>query len=202
MTEIPVALREGRPEDLEAIREFTTDTFAWGDYVPDEYLDWLAEPSGAVLVAADAEDRVLAMVHIEQLSPKEGWLSAARVRPDYQRRGLGSRRTARVRRRVEVRCRTLGEMYATMVDVSTSGLALIAASPVRVGDELRVEISVSNDGKAIGVTGEAINVRPEPGGRYRVGMRFASLTPEQRTTLEGWIRDLLHGRQGGGAPVP
>jgi ribosomal protein S18 acetylase RimI-like enzyme len=91
VTEIPVALREGRPEDLEAIREFTTDTFAWGDYVPDEYLDWLAEPSGAVLVAADAEDRVLAMVHIEQLSPKEGWLSAARVRPDYQRRGLGSR---------------------------------------------------------------------------------------------------------------
>lgn len=91
MTEVPVALREGRPEDLEAIREFTTDTFAWGDYVPDEYLDWLAEPSGAVLVAADAEDRVLAMVHIEQLSPKEGWLSAARVRRDYQRRGLGSR---------------------------------------------------------------------------------------------------------------
>ena len=91
MTEIPVALREGRPEDLEAIREFTTDTFAWGDYVPDEYLDWLAEPSGAVLVAADGGDRVLAMVHIEQLSPKEGWLSAARVRPDYQRRGLGSR---------------------------------------------------------------------------------------------------------------
>jgi ribosomal protein S18 acetylase RimI-like enzyme len=91
VTEIPVALREGRPDDLEAIREFTTDTFAWGDYVPDQYLEWLTEPSGAVLVAADAGDRVLAMVHIEQLSPKEGWLSAARVRPDYQRRGLGSR---------------------------------------------------------------------------------------------------------------
>ena len=90
MTESPVSLREGRPEDLDAIQEFTTDTFAWGDYVPDQYLNWLTEPSGAVLVAADAGDRVLAMVHIEQLSPKEGWLSAARVRPDYQRQGLGS----------------------------------------------------------------------------------------------------------------
>lgn len=91
MTETPVSLREGRPEDLDAIREFTTDTFAWGDYVPDQYLNWLTEPSGAVLVAADDRDRVLAMVHIEQLSPKEGWLSAARVRPDHQRQGLGSR---------------------------------------------------------------------------------------------------------------
>lgn len=91
MTETPVSLREGRPDDLDAIREFTTDTFAWGDYVPDQYLNWLTEPSGAVLVAADDRDRVLAMVHIEQLSPKEGWLSAARVRPEHQRQGLGSR---------------------------------------------------------------------------------------------------------------
>ncbi|MGH8958593.1 MAG: GNAT family N-acetyltransferase [Acidimicrobiia bacterium] len=91
MSESPVLLREGRPEDLEAIRAFTTDTFAWGDYVPDQYLHWLNEESGAVLVATDQGDRVLAMVHIQQLSPKEGWLSGARVRPDYQRQGLGSK---------------------------------------------------------------------------------------------------------------
>jgi GNAT superfamily N-acetyltransferase len=76
---------------LPAIKEFTTHTFAWGDYVSDQFLDWLRDENGSVLVATDETDRPLAMVHIQKLSPSEGWLSAARVRPDQQRRGIGSR---------------------------------------------------------------------------------------------------------------
>lgn len=90
MSEAPVLLREGRPEDLERIREFATATFTWGDYVPDQYLTWLEDSSGAALVATDAEDQVVAVVHAQQLSPGEGWLSGARVHPDYQRQGIGS----------------------------------------------------------------------------------------------------------------
>ncbi|MGH8924315.1 MAG: GNAT family N-acetyltransferase [Acidimicrobiia bacterium] len=90
MSEPPVLLRPGRPEDLEAIREFTTGTFAWGDYVPDRYLAWLEEESGAVLVATDRVDRAVAIVHVQKMSAREGFLSAARVHPDHQRQGIGS----------------------------------------------------------------------------------------------------------------
>ena len=90
MSEEPVLLRKGRPEDLAAIREFTTDTFSWGDYVPERYLGWLEEQSGSVLVATDPEDHPVGLVHVQKMSAREGFLSGARVHPSFQRRGVGS----------------------------------------------------------------------------------------------------------------
>jgi ribosomal protein S18 acetylase RimI-like enzyme len=90
VSEAPVLLREGRPEDLEAIKEFTTDTFSWGDYVPDRFLGWLGDDSGSVLVATDEEDHPIGLVHVQKMSAREGFLSGARVHPSYQRRGVGS----------------------------------------------------------------------------------------------------------------
>lgn len=85
-----VTIRPGRPEDLAAVREFTTDTFDWGDYVPDVYLDWLTEPNAIVMVAADQSDSPVALGRVAMLSNQEAWFSAARVRPDHRRQGIGS----------------------------------------------------------------------------------------------------------------
>lgn len=85
------AIRPGRRDDVDAIREFTQDTFVWGDYVGEEYLRWLEDPRAAVRVAVDDQDRAVAVVRVLMLSDREAWLSGARVHTDFRRMGLGSR---------------------------------------------------------------------------------------------------------------
>lgn len=87
---MPVRTRKARPEDLEAIAPWTTDTFDWGDYVPERFLNWLADESGEVIVCVDEDDLPVALAHARMLSPTEGWLEGARVHPDHQRRGMGT----------------------------------------------------------------------------------------------------------------
>lgn len=85
-----VNIRAARAGDLPAIQEFTADTFEWGDYVPDEFPTWLTEPDVLVMVAANSEDRAIGMARVALLSPREAWLSAARVHPEFRRQGIGS----------------------------------------------------------------------------------------------------------------
>ncbi len=77
-------------EDQPAIASFTKDTFSWGDYVTRVYKDWLADPDGMVMVAADQTDRAIGMAKVALLSPAEAWAQGARVHPDWRRRGVGS----------------------------------------------------------------------------------------------------------------
>lgn len=83
-------IRPAERRDAEAIASFTTDTFSWGDYVAESFLEWLAEPATHVAVATAHDDRPVALARVRMLGPQEGWLSAARVHPDYRRRGLGT----------------------------------------------------------------------------------------------------------------
>ncbi|MGQ0849412.1 MAG: GNAT family N-acetyltransferase [Actinomycetota bacterium] len=83
-------IRPGRASDRDAIAAFTTETFDWGDYVPDEYLNWLDQPDGEALVAVDGNDSPVAVVHVRMMSGKEAWLSGARVHADHRRQGVGS----------------------------------------------------------------------------------------------------------------
>ncbi|REK21851.1 MAG: GNAT family N-acetyltransferase [Actinobacteria bacterium] len=83
-------VREARAEDAPGIADWTRETFEWGDYVAGSIAEWIEDRSRHVLVAVDTEDIPKAMAVVRMLSPYEGWLSAARVRPDSQRQGLGS----------------------------------------------------------------------------------------------------------------
>ncbi len=83
-------MRPARMEDHAAISSFTTETFSWGDYVTRVYKDWLADPDGMVMAAADADDRAVGMAKITMLSPHEAWAQGIRVHPDWRRRGVGS----------------------------------------------------------------------------------------------------------------
>ena len=42
------------------------------------------------LVAVDSNDQPVAVVHVQLMSDREGWLSGARVDPEYRRQGLGT----------------------------------------------------------------------------------------------------------------
>jgi ribosomal protein S18 acetylase RimI-like enzyme len=83
-------IRPGRREDLEAVRDFTTGTFEWGDYVADQFTSWLDDPTAVVLVAVDPDDRAVAVARAALLSPREAWLAGARVHPRLRRQGIGS----------------------------------------------------------------------------------------------------------------
>lgn len=84
------AIRDARADDAPGIAEWTQDTFSWGDYVGGSVAEWIEDGSRHVLVAVDEDDLPVAMAAVRMLSDFEGWLSAARVRPDLRRRGLGS----------------------------------------------------------------------------------------------------------------
>lgn len=85
-----VAIRSARRADVASIVPWTTDTFSWGDYIPDRIETWLNDPGSDVLVCVDGADAPIAMCHVAMLSPTEGWLEGARVHPDHRRSGLGS----------------------------------------------------------------------------------------------------------------
>lgn len=83
-------IRPARAEDHSAIREFTTDTFTWGDYVADVFTDWLADPAAHVAVAV-ADGTPVAIARAVMMSENEAWLHGARVHPDHRRQGLATR---------------------------------------------------------------------------------------------------------------
>ncbi len=79
-------IREATPEDIPEIVGFTTDTFEWGDYVPEMIGEWIDDPSGVVMVATD-DSGITGLARVVILSPTQAWSHAARIRPD--RRGEG-----------------------------------------------------------------------------------------------------------------
>lgn len=82
-----VIIRKGRTEDEPFIREFTRNTFDWGDYVGDAFSEWLDEP-GEVLVA-EFQGRPVGVTHVSYLSPSEAWFEGIRVHPAFRRKGIG-----------------------------------------------------------------------------------------------------------------
>ena len=85
-----VTIRPARHEDIDKIRPWTTDTFSWGDYVPDRLESWIDDDDSIAVVCTDDDDEPIAVSHALMLSETEGWLEGARVREDYRRAGLGS----------------------------------------------------------------------------------------------------------------
>lgn len=85
-----VNVRPATAADLPAIAEFTTGTFAWGDYVGDAIDGWLTDDDGRVLVGATVDDAPVALARGVFLSPSELWLHAARVHPDWRGQGIAS----------------------------------------------------------------------------------------------------------------
>ena len=83
-----VLIRRGRREDEPFIREFTRDTFEWGDYVGDAFPEWLDEP-GEVFVAEFC-GRPVGVTHVFYLSSSEAWFEGIRIHPALRRKGIGS----------------------------------------------------------------------------------------------------------------
>jgi GNAT superfamily N-acetyltransferase len=83
-------VRPARAGDHSAIASFTEATFDWGDYVADAFEQWLADPQGLVVVAADPADRAVAVSKATMVSDTEAWFQGARVHPEWRRRGIAN----------------------------------------------------------------------------------------------------------------
>lgn len=78
------------PTDIASIAIWTTDTFDWGDYVAENLSYWLEEDRSAIPAVVDESDAVIALARVRMVGSREGWISAARVRPEHRRQGLAS----------------------------------------------------------------------------------------------------------------
>lgn len=84
-----IKVRQGRSEDLFQIREFTQNTFRWGDYLPDAWNHWVVSTRGDLLVA-EIDDQIVGTVHVRYLENREAWLEGVRVRPEFRKGGVAT----------------------------------------------------------------------------------------------------------------
>jgi ribosomal protein S18 acetylase RimI-like enzyme len=82
-------IRPATAADAVAIEAFTHDTFSWGDYVAEQFLEWLEDDRSLVLVGTDADDTAVAVGRVLLLSDREAWFHGARVHPEHRRQGYG-----------------------------------------------------------------------------------------------------------------
>lgn len=153
-------VRIARPEDVASIIPWTTDTFEWGDYVPDRLMDWIESDDSEVIVCMDQAGSPVAVAHALMLSGTEGWLEAARVHPDHKRSGMGSAMNhagvewARERGARVVRLATETDNVAAMRQVEALGYRVTsrwvyagfeAGTPPVIDDELRLRPAHPSD---------------------------------------------------------
>lgn len=84
-----VRIRPGLAGDYQQVRAFCQNTFHWGDYIPEVYMDWVAAEHGRVLVA-ELDQGVVGLLHVDMPGVTEAWLEGMRVHPDFRRRGLAA----------------------------------------------------------------------------------------------------------------
>lgn len=84
-----IQIRRGASDDLPQIREFTHNTFSWGDYLPRAWNDWARSKRGALLVA-EINHKIVGTIHVRYLEHREAWLEGVRVHQEYRQRGIAS----------------------------------------------------------------------------------------------------------------
>jgi len=82
-----LAIRPARPDDRPAMERICAHTWEWGDYLPQVWDHWLADPAGPVLVGERA-GRVVALSKITFQPEGQVWLEGMRVDPEYRRQGI------------------------------------------------------------------------------------------------------------------
>lgn len=108
-------------------------------------------------------------------------------------KGVERRDAPRLYRRVEVRCRTADEFYATMSNIPRDGLGLECEVALKVGEKVTVELLVGPKDSPLEVSGIVRHVRPAAGGLHLMGLHFDPLSPGQRVRLDELIQSVLRG---------
>ena len=88
-----LAFRPARPEDKPRMLEITAHTWDDGDYIPEVWDNWLADPQGELTVAVD-DGIMVALSKLTRVVDDQWWLEGLRVDPERRLRGIGQAITA------------------------------------------------------------------------------------------------------------
>ncbi len=83
-----IHIRKARQEDTKRILAISAQIWDGNDYVPSALADWLANPSGELLVA-EVDGTVASFAYRTWLLPGHAWLQGIRTDPAYRGKGVG-----------------------------------------------------------------------------------------------------------------
>jgi GNAT superfamily N-acetyltransferase len=86
---LKVTCRPARLEDTPDMLELTRTIWEGGDYVPQVWQDWLADPQG-ILAVAEYAGRVLGLGKLTRLAAGQWWLEGLRTHPEYEGHGIAT----------------------------------------------------------------------------------------------------------------
>ncbi|HJW88245.1 MAG TPA: GNAT family N-acetyltransferase [Dehalococcoidia bacterium] len=190
-------IREARSEDGDGVFCFCQNTWEWGDYIPQVWDRWLAEPRGKLLVAILGGQPV-ALDHVVMVSPEEAWLEGLRVDPAYRRAGLATL----MARRCLKEAKGLGARVARFATSSLNmpihilaahlGFSRVAALGLWRAEATPVKSTMPSRPSAQALAPllsflQGSAALAAMGGLYSSGWRFKSLSPDElKGTLERW----------------
>jgi len=88
-----LVFRPARSEDKPRVLEITAHTWDDGDYIPEVWDNWLADPQGELTVAVD-DGVVVALSKLTHVVDDQWWLEGLRVDPERRLKGIGQAMTA------------------------------------------------------------------------------------------------------------
>ena len=84
-----LTFRPAHPEDKQRVLEITANTWGdGGDYIPQVWERWLADPQGEFTVA-ELDGVVVALAKLTWVGGGQWWMEGLRVHPDWRLRGVG-----------------------------------------------------------------------------------------------------------------
>jgi ribosomal protein S18 acetylase RimI-like enzyme len=84
-----VEIRPARLEDKAPVLAFSRRSFEWGDYIEHVWDDWISDPTGELVVAAQG-DIPVGVAFVTLLTETEAWYQGVRVAPEMRGQGIGT----------------------------------------------------------------------------------------------------------------
>lgn len=177
-------IRRAQADDRAEVERICAHTWDDGDYIPEVWDEWLADPR-AVMQIGEVDGQVVALNRIVFQSPDQAWFEGMRVDPERRRQGIGWRfmehdlAYARERGAKVVRLATSHSNTAVHTMVTRVGMRRIGAGKLLVAE-------ATPDGPLPAILG------PEQAGQVEAFLRRSSVLAHMHGLYDcGWAWQAL-----------
>jgi GNAT superfamily N-acetyltransferase len=187
-----LTIRPARPADRPAMERICAHTWDWGDYIPEVWDAWLADPGGGLTVG-EVDGRVIAVSKATYQPEGQVWLEGMRVDPDYRGRGIASQflvyNLAEARRRGArvVRLGTGGNNTPVHKIMAHAGMEQVGTYVLRIAESLpdapRPAILTANHAPAVQTFWKNSPVLAHSHGLYSFDWGWQELSAERVAQL-------------------
>jgi c-di-GMP-binding flagellar brake protein YcgR len=146
---------------------------------------------GEVVRIEERGERMLYGVDFSALPPDEQNELSMLLQMISTNHGPGRREHPRVSARIAVNCRSEDAFRAWLNDLSKGGLSVKCARAVKLGRTLTVSFGLPGLKGLVEISGEVVSAQPIEGGQWRLGVRFAPLSEDERDQVNRALDTLL-----------